>query len=333
MEQNPKEKQILDNGSDDKEAEKTIPSASFQEKKNPQVSPIQRVRTYKEDVAHAVQSQKASLTSIAAAEQDRRTRIPTDITKKRPVDFKKLGIIFGSILLIIVGMGLISFFVFFYEKEEVVVEQEIPSFIFTEEQREIDVTNKSSREILQTLAASRNTVSIPLGQIVHLYITKTEKESGIDVTRIIPTEDFLTRIDARVSGAFLRSLDPTFMIGVHVFNQNQPFIILKSNSYQHTFAGLLEWERTLYNDLFLFTGRKPDPVLGIPINTQTGEEVILNENFEDRIIQNIDVRALTSTDGDIEFLYAFPNQQTLIITTNENTLTEVITRLNSVRVF
>jgi len=296
-------------------------------------STIRLIRTYKEDIAEAVRTQKASLTSIAAAEQQRRIRIPKNIAEERHIDFKKLGIISGSILLIVLGMGVIGFFTLFYEKEGTAIKQDVPSFIFVEEQKEINVTGKNSREILQALGAERSNAILPLGQIAHLYVTKTTQEQEIETTNIISTEEFLSGIRAQVSSAFLRSLDSSFMIGIHVFNQNQPFIILKSNSYEHSFAGLLEWERTLYQDLFLFMGRKADPIVGAPVNPQTGEKIILRENFEDKIIQNIDVRALLSEAGNIEFLYAFPDQQTIIITTNENTLTELITRLNSVRVF
>jgi len=294
---------------------------------------IRKIRTYKEDIAEAVQTQKASLTSITAAEQRRRTGIPRSMVEKRSVDFKKIGIVVGSIILITLGIGVIGFFAFFYEKDGVMIEQDIPSFLFVEEQIEIDVTGKNAREILQALGAERTNVSLPLGQIAHLYVTETTKGQETEITRIISAEELLVKIRAQVSEAFLRSLDPSFMLGVHVFNQNQPFIIFKSNSYQHSFAGLLEWERTIYNDLFLFTGQRSDPILGAPIDPQTGKEVVLREDFEDRIIQNIDIRALASEEGNIKFLYAFPDQQTLIITTNENTLTELITRLHSVRVF
>lgn len=294
---------------------------------------IRSMRTYKEDIAEAVRTQKASLTSVVAAEQERRSGISVDFIKKPATNLKNIGVIFGSTIFILLGIGVVSFFVFFYEKEEVLIKQDISSLIFVEEQKEINITGKNAREILQTIGVERKNVSLPLGQISHLYVTETVQEQEASMTRIISAEEFLTRINAQVSDAFLRSLDTPFMLGIHVFNQNQPFIIFKSNSYQHSFAGLLEWERTIYQDLKLFTGRKNDPVLGAPVNPQTGEEVILRENFEDKIIQNVDVRALLSEAGDIEFLYAFPNQQTLIITTNENTLSEVITRLNSVRIF
>ena len=296
-------------------------------------SAIKRVRTYKEDISEAVRSQKASLTSVAAAEQRRRAGVTKGVFQKPPVDFKKVGVILGSVALLTLGVGFIVYSAFFYEKEKVKVEQEIPSFVFVEEQKEIDITGKNARTILQKLGEVRVTTSIPLGQISHLYVTETTKDLETEETRIISAKDFLTSVRAQVSSSFLRSLDPSFMIGIHVFNQNQPFFIFKSNSYQHSFAGLLEWERTMYNDFFLFVGEKDDPILGAPVDPQTGEKVVLRENFEDRIIQNIDVRALESTSGDIKLLYAFPNQQTLIITTNENTLIELITRLHSVRVF
>ncbi len=293
-----------------------------------------RIRTYKEDIAEAVRSQKASLTSVAAAEQIRRSKLIQNIkTDGNTTDFKKLGIIFGSIILVVFGIAVIGYFAFFYEKEKVLIDREVPSLIFTEEQKEFNITNKNAREILQTLGAEKNNSTLPLGQMSYLYPTKTELVLETEVTRLISAEEFLTSIRAQVSGAFLRSLEPSFMIGIHVFNQNQPFIVFTSNSYQHSFNGLLEWERVMYQNLSLFMGRNVDPILGVPTNPQTGEEVVLRENFEDIIIKNIDVRALLSEEGSIELLYAFPNQQTLIITTNKNTLIEIITRLNSVRVF
>lgn len=294
---------------------------------------IRKIRTYKEDIAEAIRSQKASLTSIAAAEQKRRANIPTDVTKDSSIDFKKVGVIFGIVALITLGITIIVFFTFFYENKGVVPEQDIPSFFFVEKQKEINITGKSARKILQILGDKRENISLPLGQIAYLYITKTTEESGTEITHVVSAAEFLKDIRMQVSGSFLRSLEPSFMIGIHSFNQNQPFIIFKSNSYQNSFRGLLEWEKTMYSDLFLFFGQNIDPTLKVPIDPQTGKSIVLRENFEDMVIKNVDVRALLSESGDIKLLYAFPNQQTLIITTNENTLIELITRLNSVRVF
>ncbi len=293
-----------------------------------------RIRTYKEDIAEAIRLQKVSLTSVVAAEQIRRSKITKNYENtKKDIDLKKVSVIIGSVLLFVFGISVITYFIFFYQKDEMIIEQEIPSLIFTEEQKEFDITNRNARRILQELGSEKYNSTLPLGQISYLYVTKTEKVLETEVTRLISAREFLTSINAQVSNSFLRSLENSFMIGIHVFNKNQPFIIFKSNSYQHSFNGLLEWEKVMYQNLSLFMGRKIDPVLGVLTNPQTGKEVILKENFEDIIIKNIDVRALLSEDGDIELLYAFINQQTLVITTNKNTLIEIITRINSVRVF
>jgi hypothetical protein len=297
------------------------------------VDKIRRIRTYKEDIADAIREQKASLTSITAAEQKRFANSSQEIEDTTQTDFKKIFTIIGGGALIILGIAVIGFFLFFYEKEEVPIENEAPSLIFVEKQKKIDITGKNSREILQTLEAERMNTNLSLGQIVQLYTTEKFVNIDSEYTKIITAEEFLTKIQANVSGTFTRSVEPLFMLGIHVFNKNQPFIILKSNSYENSFAGMLDWEESIYNDLFLFMGRNADTESRLPTDTETGEIIPLKNNFEDKIIQNIDVRALTNVDGNIEFLYAFPNRQTIIITTNENTLGEIITRLNSVRVF
>ncbi|HEC32834.1 MAG TPA: hypothetical protein ENI63_01070 [Candidatus Kaiserbacteria bacterium] len=318
-----------------KEVGTDVTQNKFQSKEKKKVSiknTIKRIRTYKEDIAEAIRSQKASLTSITAAEQGR-TSIPNDVVQKSYTDPKKIAVIIGSILLIVLGISVIIFFTLFYEKKDVVIEKEIPSFFFVEKQKETNITNKSPRKILQKLSAKKEKISLSLGQIANLYITKTTKNVETESTYTVSSKEFLKDIHAQVSDAFLRSLEPSFMVGIHSFNQNQPFIIFKSNSYQNSFRGMLEWENAMYNDLFPFFVKNTDPILKVPINPKTGRKIVLRENFEDKIMQNIDVRALLSVDGDVELLYAFPNQQTLIITTNESTLIELITRLNSVRVF
>lgn len=294
---------------------------------------VRKVRTYKEDIVEAIQRQKTSLTSAVAAEERRRTSVSRFIESaesKKP-DYRKISAAVGSVLFILLGVGLLGFFLFFYEPPKASVEEDIPSLIFTEEHREIDITGKDARDILRTLGESRRAVLLGLGQITHLYLT--QMPSGMSEKQILTAEAFLKSINTRVSDAFVRSLMPDYMLGIHVFNQNQPFIIFKSQSYQHSFAGMLEWERSIYNDLSSFMGRAGSSSLEIQKDPFSGENVPLKTAFEDKVVQNIDTRVLLNEAGGIEFLYAFPSQQTLVITTNEHTLIEVITRMRAVRVF
>lgn len=310
---------------------------SVKESKEPKAVPasdsgIPRIRTYKEDIAEAVGSQKASLTSIAAAEAQRRAKRPLSAgVKARQVDWKKIGVISGSALLIGLSIGIFVYFLLFYQKEESPVQEEIQSIIFAERQKRIDITDSSARRVIQQLTEERSLSALSLGQIKHLHLTTTDTRTG--TTHTLTTSEFFNAIGAGVDDAFLRSLDQDFMVGIHSFDRNQPFMIFTSNSYQHSFAGMLTWERVMYQDLFPFMGKDIDPANGRAVNPRTGEEIILKPAFEDIIVQNIDARALVSEGGTTQLLYAFPNQQTLIITTNENTLIEIVTRLRNVRVF
>ena len=294
---------------------------------------VRRVRTYREDILEAVQKQKTSLTSAVAAEERRRTSVSkfAEQVAAEKIDYRKLALVGGGVLLIILGVGLLGYFFLVYEPPQVVIEEEIPSLVFAEARENIDITGKDSRDILQTLGERRRSVSLSLGQIEHLNLTVTEPATN--KSRTTTSDEFLKSIGARVSDSFVRSLSPEYMLGIHVFNRNQPFLIFKSQSYQHSFAGMLAWEESIYNDMLTFMGRAAVTPLEIPKNPLTGENIPLTTTFEDRVVQNIDTRALLNEVGDIELLYAFPNQQTLVITTNEHTLTEIITRLNTVRVF
>ena len=68
-------------------------------------------------------------------------------------------------------------------------------------------------------------------------------------------------------------------------------------------------------------------------STTTPEVLYIEQEFKDKVIRNVDTRVLVDARGKILLLYAFPDQKTLIITTNENTLTEIISRINTARVF
>jgi hypothetical protein len=299
-------------------------------------TPIQRIRTFKSDIAEAMNKQNASLVSIAAAEQERRgnTSAPARSTQKTGAfSIKKILVgMLGGILLI-GGGAIIVYILFFHKGEEVVVTPDVPSLIFADEQREIDASSKDSRSLLQTLTEAKHDVVLSLGEVEQLYIiTKT-----IDGTpTILTSQDFLSAINARVSSSFLRSINATFTLGVHVFDGNQPFIILASNSYENTFAGMLAWEETMQGTLAPLFGPLLPPAFQDVTTTGTSTEsgtLPIARVFNDRVIRNIDARVLTDDSGKIVLLYAFPSQQLLVITTNEQTLVEIISRLSNTRVF
>lgn len=318
-------------------------AVEFDEEKGQQgsvdTSSIQRIRTFKSDIADAMNKQNASLVSIAAAEQERRggaATIPVkELLEEVPSSFsiKKLLIgIIGGILLL-GGLGVIGYIFFFYKSAEVVVDPDIPSLIFADSKQAIDTSSKDARSILQALTIAKDSTARSLGDIEQLYLNARTVDGA---PTVLTSQDFLSIINARVSDSFLRSLGSTFTVGVHVFNGNQPFILFTTNSYENSFAGMLAWEETIQGTLApLFGEALPTAFQNISsTSTSTkGGTLPIARTFQDRVIRNIDARVLTDDSGAVVLLYAFPSQQVLVLTTNEQTLVEVISRLNNTRVF
>ena len=117
----------------------------------------------------------------------------------------------------------------------------------------------------------------------------------------------------------LRSLGPKFMLGVHVFNGNSSFLILKTDFYENAFLGLLKWENEMPEDLL--------PPLGVKLTNEN--RYLLDVGFRDITIKNIDSRAILDQSGKAILIYSIPNKDTIVITTGEDTLSEVVNRLNA----
>ncbi|MEX0917376.1 MAG: hypothetical protein WDZ90_02550 [Candidatus Paceibacterota bacterium] len=282
------------------------------------------LRTFKSDLAGAMKKQKTSVVSAAAAESNRRARnAPPKIQKESEgLDYKKYFIITISILLFVAG-GTALFFVFTsVENKEVKEMEETPSLIFVESKTIVDVTGDDRRELLQALTSAKEGEDDPLGSIRQIVPTITNPTTNRIST--LTAEGFVSQIEARVPSSFTRSLLPVFTFGIHSFDGNEPVLVFKTDSYETAFAGMLEWEEEINDNLSPLFG----PLLeDIPLATTTATETATRFFFKDEVVRNHDARVLRNQENEIVLLYGFPSQGTLIITTNPSTFAEAIVRL------
>jgi len=113
------------------------------------------------------------------------------------------------------------------------------------------------------------------------------------------------------------------MIGSYMSSKNSPFIILKNSFFQNAFAGMLDWESYIRNDLISF------------IKITKPEENIVDANpneFEDSVVSNVDTRILRNKSGEIILTYAFADQETIVITTTLDSLKFILEKLLAVKV-
>jgi|GEM_PF-1246131 len=258
---------------------------------------LPRIRTYAEDMSQEIRRRGATLSTIVGAEREREAERKAHVDERFAVTRHRLMLLLGAAVFVMIGVGVVAG-VLIVIKEDGPVTVEI-SIIPENKKVRIDV---ESGDIIPALAKERVAADLSLGEIERFVVTDGVNE--------LTPEALLTRLGAPPELA--RNADH-LMIGIHSFDRNQPFIIVQTRYYDLTFGAMLEWEPKMAKTLgALFT---PVTATGLPLEL----------HFTDSIYKNIDVRKSESA---WPILYAFPEEDLLIVTTNTNTLTEILTRLS-----
>ena len=282
-------------------------------------------------------TRKGSLVGMAAAESEKRyskdgPKPESSTSKASKNDFRKrVGIIVLSTILIVLGIGSVFYFYGKSNIDTTTLGSKIQTIIFADNDLEFNVTDLSRRQAINELAAIRDRTQLSIGRIENIFLTESFiDEEGVEKRTLISANNFLNLIDVQIPTSFLRSLARDFMIGVHVFDGNQPFIILKTNFYENAFVGMLEWERYIKQDLSPFFDQVESTVVPVKTATTTTED-LKALTFNDLVIKNKDTRILKDANGNTVLIYSFVDKNTIVITTNESTFGEILTRLTSSR--
>lgn len=272
------------------------------EKPNNQKPELPRVRTYAADMARTIKNRGETMASIANTErtQPKTQKVANAPQKEQSTpSLKLIATLIGTGVLVVAGIGvLVSVFFFSPSDSLPTPEQGIIFANYT-----TPVATAIDASLIDALAEERATRNLFLGEVLHLVVTENQQVMrGAALAAELGLPEPVTRevIDA--------------MIGVHAFDRNQPFIILKVSAYDRSFNAMLAWEKEMARALDSFFA---------PIDARSRPPSL---SFSDDIIQNLDIR--TSQEA-WPILYTFPDQRTLIITTNEFTLREILTRLGS----
>jgi len=280
--------------------------------------PSRVIRTFESDIATAMKEKKGSVIKIAIAEQTKKSSEKEIEGKVSKRNYIFLGLTLISIL---GGLGFIGFVVWQKIGNEIApIEAVVAPLIAAEKQKEIEITGLSESKIIAKIDEEMGNRTLRLDTIENIYLTETIGETKEAMAKEpITTEKLFSIIGARIPSVLLRSLGPKFMLGVHVFNGNSSFLILKTDFYENAFLGLLKWENEMPEDLL--------PPLGVKLTNEN--RYLLDVGFRDITIKNIDSRAILDQSGKTILIYSIPNKDTIVITTGEDTLSEVVNRLNA----
>lgn len=306
----------------------TPPPPKLQEPPQKKEEPVvQALHTYKSDIERIVQQKNVSVVSIAAAEAERRAAgspsepVPPTATQTGGLPMRRVAMLALGAILALGALGLLATAFLHPQSTSPLDKSLLPpsSFIAVDDTTSVIIPERglSRQQLMQNLAATRESVSLSLGLVARVYLAQeTKDQAGFET---LNAQALMTLLAPEMPQELLRSLTGAYLLGIHSFDGNQPLLIFSVDSFEHGYAGMLAWERTMQDDL------APLFPKGVATTT-TPSAPFLQTQFIDRIIQNRDTRVIQNGEGKVVLLWTLLDRQTLVITTNEYTLREVVSR-------
>ncbi|MFA6397788.1 MAG: hypothetical protein WDK96_03010 [Candidatus Paceibacterota bacterium] len=269
------------------------------------------VKTFASDLANVVKEQKGAVFKEAVIEEKGKEG---DIVEKK----KNMTYLISSAILFVVGIALIIYFGFIQKQDNTVdipTSQTQNQLIFADSNKEIDTTTLLPEKVFTLIKNEIKNSVLKVDDVEN--ITLTEVKGGVKQT--LTTALFLNLVKGTNPNNLSQYLNPKFMIGIHKLDDNQLFIIFKTNAYKEALSEMQNWENDMFDDLF--------NLFSVDIS---GENVkLFNKKFGDDIIKNKTARSLRDGNGSLVLMYMFPDENTIVITKSENALNEVLNRLYS----
>jgi hypothetical protein len=293
------------------------------EEKKPQINnngdEAKTIHTYLTDMAETVRNNEISVINIAVAEQKKHER--EDIYRKvEGTNSTKLFLLIGGAILLLGTFVTIYFIIQKNKGANIpitnVISSKIETIISYDYQSFVDVTQTTnSNDFVKLLKPEILKVGNP-DSIKSIFLTNSISGSP----EILKLEDFTSLLGITAPPSLIRSLSGQYMIGTYTsaIKNSKPhlFLLFKVKDYDIVYAGMLQWEKTMLNDMFnLF-------------NINTVGNISLSEMpFKDALINNKDMRVLYNDAGDNILSYVFIDKNNLIITDNQDTIEKVTSLL------
>ncbi|TSC68396.1 MAG: ribonuclease E [Parcubacteria group bacterium Gr01-1014_72] len=241
-----------------------------------------------------------------------------------------------SLVLILGGGGAIGTLFLFRVKNESPPPQEgergeRSAIISAETSRELPAAGRKRTELIRLIRDERGKVTIAKGTIVLLTLTETTGDEalkervtpGTPPTEPLSASAFAERMELKAPPSLLRSIENNFALGFYGGSVKETFIVFKTKSFETAFAGMLQWERNLGDDLVPLIGRS---ARGTTTSLRTTP-------FVDIVVRNKDARVLRlpaqagSDTSTTTLIYALPDKETIVIAGSEEALAEINKRL------
>lgn len=267
----------------------------------PQEGELPRIRTYATDMSEEIRKRGSTISSIVSAEQQKARK---EGAFDDPVKKSNRIALFVAATLLLVVLGGVAIGVAFLTRTSIIPPPPHSALIPTNSYETIAVD--ADRTLAPILGDARTRASLDLGEAKDIVVTRDGRAlTPQEILRALGAPDELARNATSI------------MIGVHAYDRNQPFILIGVTAYDRAFDSMLSWEARMNEGLGDFF--KPS---GLTLNSAAATPPALE--FTDRVLQNIDIR---ESQQSWHIMYSFLRRDLILITTNDSTLREVVTRL------
>lgn len=167
--------------------------------------------------------------------------------------------------------------------------------------------------------------------------SKINPNTNVGLTLDVDAITFFEKIRYSGPNSLMRSFLGEYAFGLFVDKTGsfEPYILLKVNSYDLAFAGLLEWEPFVPSDLRdIFTKEKLLATSTTATTSATSSGVTMTKSgeekrFADQVIKNIDTRVYTDSANNLTVVYGIINKEYLLITAGVDSFIDIRNKLLS----
>lgn len=300
-------------------------------------SVVKPLTTYRGAIESIVKDQNVSILSIATAEAMRRGSQVDESsggTEPKSSILKTIGLYALGFFLLAGASGALAYIIQRPTSVGIIGKQEpVTPFIAVDGTKDITIAADTTRQsLMASLVAAKEATSLSLGLVSRLLVTVASSTPDGPILLPIDAQSFFTLISPNMPPALLRTIRPTYLLGVHVYKNNEPLLILSVDSYEQAYAGMIAWEPYLKQDLaplFNTVAATHIPEEGLASTTPSPDTRFIQTGFTDSIVENHDARVIQNTVGDITLLWTFLDRNTLVITTDTTAVREIISRIKN----
>ncbi|MDE1975133.1 MAG: hypothetical protein KGI49_01330 [Patescibacteria group bacterium] len=252
-------------------------------------SVLKPLRTYENDVAEVLRDRGTSKVAMAIAESRKKgqgesvgSEQETDASGQHHGTGTKMVMLSISLLLLLGGLAGAYFL---YSKSPLAgqspvstqsQDQQPASLVQADSRVALYIDGLSANDILLKIKSEMSKPQAP-GTIKEIVPAKTENGAPYRVS----ATDMANVMDIPAPGIILRTLQPEWMLGVYSDNagDKSAFVVVKTDFFQNAFAGMLQWESLMPDDIRRYVYIQPASTYGIPASQPTTTQATTSDTI------------------------------------------------------